>query len=191
MQILANQNLVQAGNYFMTKLGLKDAYMTVAMNPQSQKFHLERQSISIQSPSICLERSAFSVYQTVKTNRSISKKTWYSSYPIFRQYANYRLLCPCGDNAVYSDNHEPSHLSEVHYSQGEINNNSSSNHHLSGVHHQFYHKTNTSTPREGNENLDTLPSNFGSRDGIPSVACPTSRTTAVSPPSHLESSPAF
>ena len=50
---------------------------------------------------------------------------------IFRRYANYRLLCP-GDNAVYSDSDEP-YLSGVHYSQGEINNNSNSNHHLSGV----------------------------------------------------------
>ena len=108
---------------------------------------------------------------------------------IFRRYANYRLLCP-GDNAVYSDSDEP-YLSGVHYSQGEINNNSNSNHHLSGVHHQFYHKTNKSTPREGNENLDTLPPNFDGRDGISSVACLTSRTTGVSPPSHLESSPAF
>ena len=82
-------------------------------------------------------------------------------------------------------------LSEVHCSQGEINNNSNSNHHLSGVHHQFYHKTNRCTPREGNENLGTLPPNFGSRDGISSVACQTSRTTGALPPSHLESSRTF
>ena len=131
--------------------------------------------------------SASRVYESIKTNRSISKKTRHSSYPVFRRYGNYRFLCP-RDNVVYSDSDEPSYLSRVHYSQGENNNNSNSNHHLSGVHHQFYHK---STPREGNENLDTLPPNFYRRDGISSVACPTSRATGVSPPSHLESSPAF
>ena len=59
---------------------------------------MERQSISIQSPSIWPERSPPSVYQTIKTSRSISKKTRYSSYPVLRRYANYRLLCP-RDNA--------------------------------------------------------------------------------------------
>ena len=126
-------------------------------------FHLERQSISIQSPSIWPERSASSVYRTIKTNRSIFKKTRHSSYPVFRRYANYRLLCS-RDNAVYSNSDEPACLSRVHYSQREINNNSNSNHHLSGIHHQFYHKTNKPAPRESNKNLDTLPPNFDSRD---------------------------
>ena len=109
------KTLLKQGD-FMTKLDLEDAYLTIAMNPQSQKLgflpNLERQSISIQSPSIWPERSASSVYQTIKTNRSIFKKTRHSSYPVFRRYANYRLLCS-RDNAVYSNSDEPACLSRV------------------------------------------------------------------------------
>lgn len=181
---------------FMTKLDLNDAYLKDAYNSNEpsiaevSSFHLERQSISIQSPSIWPERSASSVYQTIKTNRSIFKKTRHSSYPVFGRYANYRLLCS-RDNAVYSNSDEPACLSGVHYSQGEINNNSNSNHHLSGIHLQFYYKTNKPAARESNKNLDTFPPNFDSRDGISSVACPTSWAAGVSPPSHLESSSTF
>ena len=45
--------------------------------------------------------------------------------------------------------------------------------------------------RESNKNLDTLPPNVDSRDGISLVACATSWAAEVSPPSHLESSSTF
>ena len=151
---------------------------------------MERQSISIQSPSIWPERSPPSVHQTIKSSRSISKKTRYSSYPVLRRYANYRLLYP-RDNAVYSDSDKPPYLSGFHCTQGEINDNSNSNHHLSGIHNQFYHKANMPTPRESKTNLDTLSPNFGSTDGSSSVTCPTFRGTGVSPSSHLESTFTF
>ena len=187
-----NQNLAQAGRLH-DEAGSERRILDNSNEPsiaEVSSFHLERQSISIQSPSVWPERNASSVYQTIRTNRSIFKKTRHSSYPVFRRYANYLLLCS-RDNAVYSNSDEPACLSGVHYSQGEINNNSNSNHHLSGIHHQFYHKTNKPVPRESNKNLDTLPPNFDSRDGISSVACPTSWAAGVSPPSHLESSSTF
>ena len=69
------KTLLKQGD-FMTKLDLEDAYLTIAMNPQSQKLgflpNLERQSISIQSPSIWPERSASSVYQTTKWYLKVS-----------------------------------------------------------------------------------------------------------------------
>ena len=152
-----NQNLAQAGKLH-DEAGSGRRILDNSNEPsiaEVSSFHLEMQSISIQSPSIWPERSASSVYQTIKTNRSIFKKIRHSSYPVFRRYANYRLL-RSRDNAVYSNSDEPAGLSGVHYSQGEINNNSNSNHHLSGIHHQFYHKTNKPAPRESNKNLQTV-----------------------------------
>ena len=174
----------------MTKLDLKDAYLTVAINPQSQKFIRfiwKNKAYQFKALPFGLNVAPLVFTKLLKPVAAFLRKR------------GIRLVLYLDDMLIIGSSvQETTKFTQIamdllgfHYTQGEINNNPNPDYHLSGVYHQFKLQTDKPTLRESEENSNTLPSNAYGKVCLTEHVSPAPRCTRVSPSRYLEGPSAF
>ena len=192
MENLATVKSVLRQGHFMTKIDLKDAYFSVAIHPQSQKFlRFLWQNKAFQ---FCSLPFGLNIAPSLFTR--LMK-------PVagFLRKRGVRLILYLDDMLIIgSTPREVNDFTQmavnllsagVHNQPGQIGSNPNSGYNISRVYNQFNNHAFHSTLRESTEITDTLPTDSFELEGSPSNPGPTSGSFGILSPSRVASTSSF
>ena len=145
----AIKTLLKSG-HFVTKLDLKDAYLSVTVHPESQTFLRFIWKTNISASPLRFEYTPSHIHTVVKTSGSLSEEKRSSPSNLPRQHPPDRILSG-RDTQVYQDSDVSSRVLRVNHQQGEIDPQSNSGTDLFGVHHKLIHHDSNLTSRQSEQ----------------------------------------